>query len=175
GMQIDKADMCGACRLAGDNAAQRLVRPRGGEAAKEKPVRMDILPAGDRGLKRHQPLLGDIILDGGVCRGAGRSFPVLGHQPVLHFPVGGIVGQRGLEVAEVAVEVDIVLIDAADMGKPIRVDGVDQEDRGILGERGERVRSEEPDLKDRKSTRLNSSHVKISYAVFCLKKKTKYV
>src|SRR5207302_7103236 len=26
---------------------------------------------------------------------------------------------------------------------------------------------------DRKSTRLNSSHVKISYAVFCLKKKNK--
>src|SRR5436309_9010078 len=26
---------------------------------------------------------------------------------------------------------------------------------------------------DRKSTRLNSSHVKISYAVFCLKKKKK--
>src|SRR5690606_40288484 len=26
--------------------------------------------------------------------------------------------------------------------------------------------------KDRKSTRLNSSHVKISYAVFCLKKKS---
>src|SRR5690606_41856463 len=28
---------------------------------------------------------------------------------------------------------------------------------------------------DRKSTRLNSSHVKISYAVFCLKKKNKNV
>src|SRR5438874_9064122 len=28
-------------------------------------------------------------------------------------------------------------------------------------------------LKDRKSTRLNSSHVEISYAVFCLKKKKK--
>src|SRR5690606_24711564 len=28
------------------------------------------------------------------------------------------------------------------------------------------------ELSDRKSTRLNSSHVKISYAVFCLKKKT---
>src|SRR5438874_3338763 len=27
-------------------------------------------------------------------------------------------------------------------------------------------------IKDRKSTRLNSSHVEISYAVFCLKKKT---
>src|SRR5215813_10776336 len=28
-----------------------------------------------------------------------------------------------------------------------------------------------PDQTDRKSTRLNSSHVRISYAVFCLKKK----
>src|SRR5690606_40693631 len=30
---------------------------------------------------------------------------------------------------------------------------------------------EEAGARDRKSTRLNSSHVKISYAVFCLKKK----
>src|SRR5690606_25606472 len=30
-----------------------------------------------------------------------------------------------------------------------------------------------PGMADRKSTRLNSSHVKISYAVFCLKKKKK--
>src|SRR5438034_3872003 len=37
------------------------------------------------------------------------------------------------------------------------------------------VRAEEPeDLTDRKSTRLNSSHTVISYAVFCLKKKKKY-
>src|SRR2546426_8994797 len=28
-------------------------------------------------------------------------------------------------------------------------------------------------IRDRKSTRLNSSHLVISYAVFCLKKKTK--
>src|SRR5690554_7081542 len=28
---------------------------------------------------------------------------------------------------------------------------------------------------DRKSTRLNSSHVRISYAVFCLKKKNKII
>src|SRR5258707_1906460 len=28
-----------------------------------------------------------------------------------------------------------------------------------------------PDMRDRKSTRLNSSHANISYAVFCLKKK----
>src|SRR5438874_10264777 len=60
-------------------------------------------------------------------------------------------------------------------------------------ELAQRVRAERPDLKliyssgyshevlgqdvilreDRKSTRLNSSHVEISYAVFCLKKKKK--
>src|SRR3712207_8576094 len=32
-----------------------------------------------------------------------------------------------------------------------------------------------PDAADRKSTRLNSSHANISYAVFCLKKKKKIV
>src|SRR3712207_8687732 len=31
------------------------------------------------------------------------------------------------------------------------------------------------DLADRKSTRLNSSHANISYAVFCLKKKKKII
>src|SRR5690606_39633949 len=35
----------------------------------------------------------------------------------------------------------------------------------------EPVRLRMDDWRDRKSTRLNSSHVKISYAVFCLKKK----
>src|SRR5204862_3649272 len=33
------------------------------------------------------------------------------------------------------------------------------------------ITAQATDLKDRKSTRLNSSHVEISYAVFCLKKK----
>src|SRR5688500_20109060 len=37
-----------------------------------------------------------------------------------------------------------------------------------IGEGREQVRIE---LQDRKSTRLNSSHLVISYAVFCLKKK----
>src|SRR5690554_7756187 len=36
----------------------------------------------------------------------------------------------------------------------------------------ELVPGEHQELKDRKSTRLNSSHVRSSYAVFCLKKKT---
>src|SRR2546430_6540725 len=47
---------------------------------------------------------------------------------------------------------------------------VDEEAEVLLGERG-RVR--DGVLGDRKSTRLNSSHSQISYAVFCLKKKKK--
>src|SRR3989442_7437934 len=47
-------------------------------------------------------------------------------------------------------------------------------DDGIAGIE-QRVRragaSRRNDVTDRKSTRLNSSHVRISYAVFCLKKK----
>src|SRR5207248_11025426 len=39
----------------------------------------------------------------------------------------------------------------------------------VSGERQDHL----PDLLDRKSTRLNSSHRTISYAVFCLKKKKK--
>src|SRR5690554_4170036 len=35
------------------------------------------------------------------------------------------------------------------------------------------IEGDDGDLIDRKSTRLNSSHVRISYAVFCLKKKKK--
>src|SRR5439155_5938748 len=42
---------------------------------------------------------------------------------------------------------------------------VRMESLGLLAQRAQGK------LKDRKSTRLNSSHVAISYAVFCLKKK----
>src|SRR5690606_40748513 len=45
------------------------------------------------------------------------------------------------------------------------------EDRSKPSSRGARKPGRAPDAEDRKSTRLNSSHVKISYAVFCLKKK----
>src|SRR3989454_3224911 len=38
---------------------------------------------------------------------------------------------------------------------------------------GQRRHVDSGDLADRKSTRLNSSHLVISYAVFCLKKKKK--
>src|SRR3712207_7984015 len=50
--------------------------------------------------------------------------------------------------------------------RPAGLEGVD-EDQQDRAERQDRVE----DQRDRKSTRLNSSHANISYAVFCLKKK----
>src|SRR3712207_7853462 len=43
------------------------------------------------------------------------------------------------------------------------------------GEGDCRVDRSRRDVRDRKSTRLNSSHANISYAVFCLKKKKKRI
>src|SRR3712207_8687252 len=50
------------------------------------------------------------------------------------------------------------------------VGAVDREAREELGDRVLHLL----ERRDRKSTRLNSSHANISYAVFCLKKKTTY-
>src|SRR3712207_7229850 len=44
-----------------------------------------------------------------------------------------------------------------------------------LGDGAHAVRRQPVKERDRKSTRLNSSHANISYAVFCLKKKKKYI
>src|SRR5689334_23886731 len=50
-----------------------------------------------------------------------------------------------------------------------------EEGAGVRAQAGERepVRDGRHAVLDRKSTRLNSSHSSISYAVFCLKKKKK--
>src|SRR3712207_7460553 len=62
---------------------------------------------------------------------------------------------------------------------PVIIDGARVVPRRLLGEMLlRRLPADEPDVvlirlefRDRKSTRLNSSHANISYAVFCLKKK----
>src|SRR3712207_7630417 len=56
---------------------------------------------------------------------------------------------------------------------PVREDGTFDERMGEF--EGRFVKDADPDIVDRKSTRLNSSHANISYAVFCLKKKNNRV
>src|SRR5690606_41849063 len=59
---------------------------------------------------------------------------------------------------------------AVRFGEQMAVGQLHQQQRGIRGWGGQARQDRLLGL-DRKSTRLNSSHVKISYAVFCLKKK----
>src|SRR3712207_7153201 len=58
-----------------------------------------------------------------------------------------------------------------------RGDHLLRDDRDLTGLHPDRRRRRPrpAHLQDRKSTRLNSSHANISYAVFCLKKKTECV
>src|SRR3712207_8360418 len=77
-------------------------------------------------------------------------------------------GPDALDVHEVAVaqHVRVVLAHALGEEDAARGDGVAQA-RDRVDPRAV------ADAQDRKSTRLNSSHANISYAVFCLKKKKK--
>src|SRR5438874_3618653 len=56
--------------------------------------------------------------------------------------------------------------DAGKLAETLGEDGV-----GEIAHRAQRSGLRRQRQRDRKSTRLNSSHVEISYAVFCLKKK----
>src|SRR2546430_11189521 len=82
------------------------------------------------------------------------------------------------EVAEKYLRPRVELVgDDVQVAVPIQV----EQDRGAAGTRGHHgqfpggvkstPRFDTARLLDRKSTRLNSSHSQISYAVFCLKKK----
>src|SRR3712207_8580519 len=74
-----------------------------------------------------------------------------------------------------------LLVGGGDVLRPAAVvqEGVLRPDAGIVEAGGDRVGVEDlpvlvlQQVGDRKSTRLNSSHANISYAVFCLKKKKK--
>src|SRR5439155_21856167 len=62
----------------------------------------------------------------------------------------------------------------ADRARPARVSSRGRSQAQAAGP-GESGRPYTRSVRDRKSTRLNSSHVAISYAVFCLKKKKQNV
>src|SRR6266496_1576826 len=86
-------------------------------------------------------------------------------------PVSGIAG-RALRSEGTYVSGPDVLLTTVSQIDPIYVlFGISDEERVRLAREADSGRLVLP--RDRKSTRLNSSHVEISYAVFCLKKKKK--
>src|SRR5690606_39418955 len=90
------------------------------------------------------------------CGPLGQAFDPLVHGRLLRRFAHG----AGLDELE-QVLVERVLVRG---GQAVRRARIDLQDR-VLDE------LDGAECQDRKSTRLNSSHVKISYAVFCLKKK----
>src|SRR5690554_3418302 len=94
------------------------------------------------------------------------------------FPNLKVDYQKFSQPAEEEVEVPSFLVNLNEMAKSGRLDpviGRSKEIRSVIEILGRRNKNN-PVLVgpagDRKSTRLNSSHVRTSYAVFCLKKKT---
>src|SRR5690606_40804582 len=92
------------------------------------------------------------VLDAFPTRRSSDLVDGVAQPGVLH------VHDRGLAAAEIV---------AGREGNGVALVGGDHVILGgrVIGDVGAEIR-------DRKSTRLNSSHVKISYAVFCLNKKT---
>src|SRR3712207_9110595 len=59
-------------------------------------------------------------------------------------------------------------------GQVVQYGGLEEEPvRQVIDSRSPAAGQDGTAVRDRKSTRLNSSHANISYAVFCLKKKKK--
>src|SRR5215475_2069655 len=127
----------------------------------------------------------------GLCCGHGELVPVVAeHQRGVRAVPQGVGGLLGLDVDAQSQAVPVHReVQPGDAVRELRGEGqhavvvphpaeaADQRYPGT-GERGDvqavaAVVVDVPQVEDRKSTRLNSSHVKISYAVFCLKKKKK--
>src|SRR5690606_41882176 len=84
---------------------------------------------------------------------------------------------RSLEDLDAAIEQQFnpfVFIAGDEEFKLRNVVRLGEKERNIVLDQTDDVAELELLITDRKSTRLNSSHVKISYAVFCLKKKKKH-
>src|SRR5438874_5240564 len=83
-----------------------------------------------------------------------------------------LVGERAQpDVLEIQHDLDDVFLDARDRGELVgHAADPGGRDRGAWQRRQENPAERVAQRGDRKSTRLNSSHVEISYAVFCLKK-----
>src|SRR2546422_8407562 len=106
-----------------------------------------------------------------LCPRSGRRWVAF-----IASPPEGWVPDR-LRVAHDGVEVSLVLeafrvdlVDVLRAGRPRREPAAASDD---LQTADRRIVARGAGQRDRKSTRLNSSHGYISYAVFCLKKKKK--
>src|SRR5215475_15693618 len=123
---------------------------------------------------RHRGRAGDPGIDARVLEVAHRHLSALGYQAMSVAAVAQEAGttrqalyRRWRDKASLAAD---ALKAAADAGPEAATADPFAD---LVAELADFQRGVSRPGRDRKSTRLNSSHVKISYAVFCLKKKKK--
>src|SRR5690554_7742550 len=84
-----------------------------------------------------------------------------------------MIAHRLLEALSPACSKEITNIELQALHYDFTLKGCKILEAGWRGIRKKFTEEDSEPIQDRKSTRLNSSHVRISYAVFCLKKKKK--
>src|SRR2546429_5716401 len=96
--------------------------------------------------------------------------PIAGHHPYATPEHGPFAGTAEIDQYRNALHYGDASLGALIEG--LRARGLEQNTVWVVyGDHGEAFHQHEGNYGDRKSTRLNSSHGYISYAVFCLKKK----
>src|SRR5690606_14736058 len=144
--------------LARDESVQRVVRPQRGDADRDRD--RGVLAAAPRADRAADPLrLLPCALERRMRQHEQELLPAVAPQRIGAAQRGG---QRGGDLPEHHVA-RLVAVAVVDLLEVVDIEHADRE----------REPAAPAALQDRKSTRLNSSHVKISYAVFCLKKKKK--
>src|SRR6266487_5896894 len=137
--------------------------------------------------------LGDVVLSLPALRAIRERFPSARITVVVGKPGAEVVNLSGYAHATRVVD-RVALRDGPKLVSIIRIAKFVKEVRrakfdfvidlhslsetnllGFLSGAPKRLYSRRPGRSDRKSTRLNSSHPSISYAVFCLKKKNTHV
>src|SRR5439155_27053545 len=145
----------------------RVALDRGDEAPPERNAAHEGLRPVDRveqpGAAAPARLRAELLAHDGVPGKAGGE-PIPGN--ALGLPVAE--GDRRSVALPLDGDAGAVMPQRGGSHEPGELPGRLEEERRIAGH-GERIPGSP--RRDRKSTRLNSSHVAISYAVFCLKKK----
>ena len=131
-MQVDPAEPAAARAVVAQHLAQRRLAPGRRVAAVEEAVRMVVLAARDRRLPGLGAALGDEAR-GGVDRrriAAARSAGTISDGELV---VGGVARRLDREVAEVAVQVDVLVRRAPPPGEAPGIEAVDVEhgDAGV--------------------------------------------
>src|SRR5438034_8145580 len=142
--------------------AQRLPPPRALRHPRERPGRRDAGPVAGpphHDVRRHLQAHLEHRVQGGLCAASQRS---------RRGRVRGVEPRRRLPVLTMTLALAALLVTAQNPAAPPAKVAA-----SIARLFGPGARVDTLRVEDRKSTRLNSSHTVISYAVFCLKKKKK--